>query len=56
MPFLYYRNSSRLRFSETIIASEIHGLRSLVKDINFSLIFYPLKVKGCMSDNCVSVI
>ena len=38
MPFLYCRNSSYLQFSKTIIASEIHGLRSLVKDISFSLI------------------
>ena len=38
MPFLYCRNSSCLRFRETIIALKIHGLWSLVKDISFSLI------------------
>ena len=35
---LYCRNSLYLRFSETTIASEIHGLRNLVKYISFSLI------------------
>ena len=38
IPFLYCRNNSCLGFREIIIASEIHGLRSLANDISFSLI------------------